>query len=150
MRPRDYRDIWGGAALIFIGCFAAIKAFSSLRLGTVMQMGPGMFPVALSCILVLLGVLILVPALFRAGDMPDIDFRALAASLGSIFAFAILVRPFGMIAAIVAMTLVAGQADGRLSPIGLLILAACLSTVAALIFKVALGLPLPLFAWPSF
>lgn len=148
MHARDYRDIFGGGALIAIGGAAAIHALASLRLGTLTNMGPGMFPAAVGGLLAALGIAILVPALFRAGEMPAIEPRPLLAVLGAVLTFYLMVRSFGMIPAIAAMTLVASQADRKLSWGGIVVLAACLSLAATLIFRVGLGLQLVAFAWP--
>lgn len=148
MGARDYRDIIGGVALVFIGCFTAIHALTSLNLGTVASMGSGMVPTALGCMLIVLGLAIVLPALFRAGEMPRADLRSTGAILASILAFAIMVRPFGMIPAILVLTFVVSRADSRLSPIGTLILATGLSLLAVLIFRVGLGAPVEVIAWP--
>ena len=148
MSTGDYRDIFGGAALTVIGGFATIHAFTSLSMGTLRQMGPGMFPAALGCILIVLGLAILVIALFRPGEKPAADIRPLAAILASIFAFAILVRPFGLVPAILALALIASRADGTLSPRGTAAVAAGLALGAVLVFRVGLGVPVTAIAWP--
>lgn len=148
MHSRDIQDILGGSALVLIGTFAAIYSLTSLRLGTVNAMGPGMFPAALACILVALGLLIIIPALFRKGEMPKADIRPFLTIVVGIFAFGIMVRPFGLIPSIFALTFVASLADKRLSLPRVLILAAALSVTTTVIFRVALGLQLPVIAWP--
>ncbi len=148
MHPRDYGDIMGGAALILIGTFATIYALTVLFLGTVRNMGPGMFPAALGCILAGLGVAILVPALFRKGKMPSFTIRPLLTVIASILSFAIMLPPFGLIPAIIVQTLVATQADRKLSMKIALILAAGLSLSATLIFQVGLSLQVAIISWP--
>lgn len=148
MHTRDYRDILGGVVLVGIGTFAAAYAVTRLSLGTISQMGPGMFPAALGCLLAALGVSILIPALFRTGEMPDVDIRSLMTVLVSIFAFAITVRPLGLIPAVVILTMVAVQADRKLSVLGSLVLAAGLSLTAALIFRIGLDIQVDVIAWP--
>lgn len=148
MLAKDYRDIAGGIALILVGTFAAVYALRFLRVGTISQMGPGMFPAALGVILVIFGVAILVPALFRSGESLHVNTRSFVVVSASILAFALIVRPFGLIPAVVVMTLIASRANDKLSLIGALILAACLSAVATLIFWMGLGLPLDAVNWP--
>lgn len=148
MRSRDYQDIVSGAVLILIGVFATIHALTSLSLGTISRMGPGMFPAAIGFILAIFGAVILVPALFRAGEFPRIDIRSFASIFASILAFAMIIRPFGMIPAIIALTLIASRADSKLSLFHTAILAAGLSLGSTLIFQVALGVPVAAFAWP--
>jgi hypothetical protein len=148
MHARDYRDIVGGLALILLGVFAVIYAWATLNLGTVSRMGPGLFPVALGCILAVLGLAILVPALFRTGEKMDIDLRSAAAILGSILTFALLVETFGLIPAIAVLIAVASRADNKVSLVEGTALVVALSVIATLIFKVGLGLQVSLFAWP--
>lgn len=148
MPARDYRDIIAGAALIVIGVCTAIYTLTSLKLGTTTRMGPGMFPTALCVLLVIFGIIVLVPALSRAGEMPRIDKAPLAAILLSILAFALMVRPFGVVPAVIVMTAISSRADSKLSLLGTAILAALLALLAALIFPIGLGLLIPIFAWP--
>jgi len=148
VRARDYRDIIAGAALIVIGGLTAIYTLTSLKLGTTTRMGPGMFPTALSVLLIVFGIAVLIPALSRAGEMPKVDVVPLVAILISILAFALMVRPFGVVPAVVAMTAISSRADSKLSLRGTAILAAFLALLAALIFPIGLGLRIPIFAWP--
>jgi hypothetical protein len=148
MRARDYRDICGGGFLAVFGASAALYATTALDVGNIVRMGPGMFPAAVGCILAVLGVAILLPALFRSGEFPAIDWRSFLTILASILAFALMIRPFGMVPAIVAQTLIASRADSKLSLFGATVLAACVASGAALIFKVGLGAPVATVNWP--
>lgn len=149
MPARDYRDVIGGAALVVAGAFIAHYSIMFLSLGTISNMGPGMFPAALGCILVVLGFAISVPALYRAGPLPDIDFRSFMAISLSVFAFALMLRPFGLIPAIMALTLIASRADSKLTALGTLMLAVGLSVTAMLIFRVGLGMQVAAIRWPG-
>lgn len=148
MRNMDYRDIIGGSALIIFGIAAALFALLTLRLGTVNQMGPGMLPAALGVILAVLGLIILVPAFFRAGKLPQIDGRPFVAVLVSVLAFAVMVRPFGIVPAIIVLTVIASRADSKLSPLGVIVVALGLALGATLIFQIGLRMPVAAFSWP--
>lgn len=149
MTARNYRDIIGGAAVTLAGSFTIVHAMTTLNIGTVSQMGPGMFPVALGAILVGLGFTILIPAFVGGGgEMPRVNFRSLAMVGASMVAFALIARPLGLVPAIFALTFIAGRADGKMSLAGTVLLAAGLSLVVTLIFRVGLGLRLPIFNWP--
>lgn len=148
MHSRNYQDILGGAVLILIGAAAAIYALATLRIGTISQMGPGMFPAAIGGILAVFGLAILIPALFRPGEMLRMDVRSFTAILVSILAFAAMVRPFGMVPAIAVLTLIASRADSRLSPLGTALVAAGLCLCAILIFRIGLSVPIAIIAWP--
>lgn len=148
MPTRDYRDLLGGCALLIIGSVAAIYSLMTLHLGTLSRMGPGMFPTSLGVILAVFGLILLVQAMFRTGEMPRGDLRSFLAICTSIFAFAVMIRPFGLLPAIVALTFIASRADGKLSLKGTAILAGLLSAGSFLIFRTGLDLPITLFAWP--
>ena len=148
MRMRDYRDICGGGFLAILGAGAAFYAMTTLNVGTVARMGPGMFPAAIACILMALGLAVLLPALFRAGEFPRTDARSLLMILASILAFALMIRPFGMVPAIIVQTALASFADSKLSLLGIAVLASCVSFSATLIFKIGLGIPVATVNWP--
>lgn len=148
MYAKDYKDIWGGAALVLIGGGAAIYAITHLRLGTVSAMGPGMFPAAIGIIIATLGLFILVPAFFRAGPEIEIDIRSALTILASVLAFAVLVRPFGIIPAITAQVFIASLAGTKLSLLGVLIQGACLALGATALFRYGLNVALTPVAWP--
>lgn len=148
MPARDYRNIFGGGTLILVGVFIALHSLTTLTLGTISNMGPGMFPAGLGFILAALGIAIVVPALFRAAPLPEVDVRSLVAILGSVLVFALLLEPFGLVPAIVGLTLIASRADSKLSLLGTAILAVCLSIGTTLIFQVGLGRQISILNWP--
>ncbi len=109
-------------------------------------MGPGMFPAALGVLLALIGVLVALPAFFRAGPaIPMPDFRAFFFVALALTMFAMTIRWLGLIPAIVLVTMTSVLADNKLGIIGSAILAIGLSIAGWLIFSVALGIPLQPF-----
>jgi hypothetical protein len=148
MHSRDYRDIIGGALLIILGLWAGFHAMSTFDLGTPSRMGPGMFPASLGFLLAGLGALIALPALFRSGPRITVDWRPMIFIMLGVWAFAIIVVPFGMVPAIVVLTIAAVLADTKIGIIGTAILAVALSVLAYLIFRVGLGIVLEPFRWP--
>lgn len=148
MRRVDTRDLIGGALITLAGAGAMFYSLTSYALGTAARMGPGYFPALVGGILALCGLAIFIPALFRAGPVPQIEWRPLLWISLSVLAFALLVVPFGLVPAIVAQTVLASVSDRKLSGRASLMLAAGLSVGATLVFKVGLGIILPVFAWP--
>lgn len=59
-----------------------------------------------------------------------------------------MVRPFGVVPAVIAMTWVASRADKEFSHFGAIVLAVILAILAALIFPIGLGVLIPIVAWP--
>ena len=148
MLSRDYKDIVGGALLAVFGLIVAVDAAASYDLGTLRRMGPGMFPMELGVILSVFGVALIIPALVSAGKRPHIlIFSPLFVLLG-VSAFALLVRPFGLIPAILAVVIISSVAELKIRPVSLTILSVTMCVLAWLVFRVGLGLAMPMFRWP--
>ena len=148
MRRVDYRDLIGGLLIVLAGAGAMYHSLTAFTLGTAARMGPGYFPALVSGLLIFCGLVIAIPALFRAGRLPHIELRPLLWVSLSTLVFALLLIPFGLVPAVIAQTVVAGIADRKLPWVTSFILAGCLAGGATLIFKVGLGLIVPAFAWP--
>lgn len=148
MWKRDYRDIATGGFFLFVGGAAALYAMTHYAMGSLRNIGPGMFPTGAGIVVAALGLAILAPALGRAGQRPVVEFDVAAAVLASVAAFAVALPPFGLVPATVALVVVSRLADRRARPWGTLALAAGLSALAWGVFVLALGVPLTAFRWP--
>jgi hypothetical protein len=107
-----------------------------------------MFPLGLGIILALIGILVLVPALLRRGEPVSIRFWTPLFVLASIAAFAILIRPFGLMAATVAVVVIASFAELRVRPVGIAALSVMMCVLSWVTFDLGLGLAIPMFNWP--
>ncbi len=144
----DYSDMVGGILLILTGAVVSYIAISNYPLGTLTRIGPGMFPAGLGGILACLGALLALHSLRKKGARPDVRIFSPLFVLGGIAAFALIVEPFGLIPAIIAVTVVSSLAELRLRPANLLALCLGLSLLAPFVFRVCLGLPIALLKWP--
>lgn len=120
----------------------------TLEAGTASAMGSGYFPRLVCGLLIALGVLLSLISLFRAGEIPERGawrpfFFITAASL----AFALLLKPLGLVLTLFATTVLARFAARDIHPVPLLLL--CLVLIAAVvgIFVFALRIVIPL--WPA-
>jgi len=145
---RVNKDLIGGVLITLAGAVAVYHSLSAFTVGTLARMGPGYFPALVGGLLMLCGVLILIPALMRSGPKPNFELRPLFWISLSVLVFALLVVRFGLVPAIIVQVILAGISDRKLSWKGSLILAAGLSVGATLVFKLGLGMVLPVFAWP--
>lgn len=148
MLRRDYRDMAAGGLLVAFGLFIAFYASANYDLGTFRRMGPGMFPAGLGYIMAGFGVVLFVQALRRPGVMPEIRYLTPLFILAGVAAFGLLIRPFGLMPAIVAATVISSMAELKVRPISLTLLCISLCVIAWLVFSVALGLPMLMFRWP--
>lgn len=148
MLSRDYRDILGGLVLTLLGLWVAWYAAQNYSLGTLRRMGEGMVPMWLGIILAVFGVMIALPAVFRAGPKIHVNFVPALFILAGVSSFALMVRPFGLFPSIFAVVILSSLADTRFRPLAVLLLGAFLCAMVWLIFRVGLGQPFPLLRWP--
>jgi putative tricarboxylic transport membrane protein len=146
---RDYQNIIAGGLLTVIGLLAAGVAGFTYPIGTFNHMEAGMFPLLVGILLAGIGLLVLMPAVFTVGHpIPKPDYRSVFFVLLALLVFAISIDWFGLIPAVILLTITSVLADNKLGLIGTVILAIGLSLIAWLIFSVALEIPLQLFKWP--
>jgi hypothetical protein len=148
LKEKDWRDIIAGLVIIAIGLFWAIWAAQHYRIGTPTRMGPGWFPMYLGYVLAVVGVLIAIPAFFRTGEKPFIDWKPMLWITGSVLAFAMTVKSLGLAPAIFLQIGMCVLADTKLGWTGTLILAACTAVFCHFVFYVGLEVQLPPFVWP--
>lgn len=148
MLSRDYRDIVGGLLLVAVGLIFSGYAAGHYDLGTLRRMGSGMFPTALGLVLAGFGLAIAIPAAFRPGVMPEIRVWTPIYVLAGVAAFALMIRPFGLIPAVLGVVVISSLAELKVKPLSLTILSAVLCLIAWLVFRVGLGLPVAMFRWP--
>ena len=143
------RDVISGLALMIGGAAYAIDAVATLSLGTLRNMGPGMFPLGLGGLLFLIGLGIFVPALLQSEKVkiPPINLRALAAVLAAVGAFALLIDKMGLFPAIIASTVISSLAVPGNRPLAVFLLCAGLMLIAWVIFILVLHLPILLWPW---
>lgn len=149
MWRRDYRDIVAGGFFLVIGLGAALHAASHHAMGTLRNIGPGLFPAGAGLVLAALGLAMIVPAIARAGVRPTVEPGVAAAVLASVSAFALILPAFGLVPATLALTVVARLAERRPRPVGTLVLAVALAVLAWAVFVAALGVRLPAVRWPG-
>lgn len=139
------KDFISGIVFLAIGgtFFALGRGYS---MGTGRSMGPGYFPSLLSVLLMLVGAVLAVKASMKPGEPTPVPaFRKLAVITISVVAFGLLLRPLGLVPAIVALVLIAAPLSVKHKWKATLLLAAGLAAGSSLVFVVLLGLPLPLF-----
>ncbi len=150
------RDYYGGALMILIGLGAVVQG-RTYETGTLTQMRPGFFPVALGAILVLIGVAIagtarrppLLSSIEKGIELQDSrsDWRGWLCILLSIVAFVVLGRWGGLMPAAFAITFISALGDRDNSFRAAFALAALITLLCILIFWWALKLQFPLFTW---
>lgn len=148
MYSRDYRDIVSGGVLTVFGAWFAWYAITHYGRGTMTNVGDGLFPAALGTILAFLGLAIVLAGLRREGSKFGFRFREPVFVILGVAGFALTIGSFGLVPAIVVLTVLASLADLNVRPLGLAALCLVLCLLVYLIFVVGLKLAIPIAAWP--
>ena len=151
-RLRNKRDFYAGLLMALFGLVAALEG-GRYNVGTLMQMGPGFFPIALGVLLVLLGILIAGTGLATpdpGGEriLPDNpQWRGWACIIAGPLLFMLLGQYGGLIPATFACVFVSALGDRTATLKGSLTLAAAITAFGAVLFSYILHVPLPLLRW---
>lgn len=148
-RIRNEPDFYSGLLFSVIG-LAFCWLSTDYRVGSSAQMGPGYFPMVLGSILAAIGFFICArsTAAFAVSErIPQMNMRIVLLVLVSVAAFAVLLRPAGLILAAGAMMLISSLASHETSWKTTLITTVVLITACVIIFIYGLKLPMPV--WPG-
>jgi hypothetical protein len=147
----------GGMLVAAIAVVALISA-SALGFGSLAEIGPGLFPVALAVLLLVLSlILVSIGVLSGSGEDRQVPgpeaLRSLVAILAALVAFSLTIKGSGFIPALGVTgatplaILIAGVASRETRWLDLVVFAVVLTTFCAVLFRFLLGLPLPLAPW---
>jgi Tripartite tricarboxylate transporter TctB family len=145
------KDYLAGALMFLIGLGAMLQG-RAYHVGTLTDMGPGFFPVALGIIMALSGISIVIVAKV-AVPPEDIEKRqppewaAWAHILISIVAFVVLGKYGGLVPATFALVFISALADRKNSSKSAFALALAMVALAVVVFRWALQLQFPLLSW---
>ena len=148
LRVRNPRDFLAGLLFIAIGVATAIAA-SDYPLGTMRNIGPGYYPILLGIALTLLGAGIVLKGLKISAERSSGEgfaLRPLIAVIAAVVAFGLLVRPFGLGVAIVALIVISSFAGRDFNPVRVALLCAAMVALSWLVFIYLLGLSMSM--WP--
>lgn len=146
------KDFYAGLAMVLLGAGVTLNS-TTYNLGTLMHMGPGMFPFILGILLTFVGILIFISGLMTPleGDeriLPEsMEWRGWACILAGPLMFILFGEFFGMIAATFMCVFVSALGDRTATLRGSALLAACITVGGAFLFSYVLKVPFPLFRW---
>jgi hypothetical protein len=145
LRIRSPKDFGAGLLYAGFGLTAILMAWD-YGMGSASRMGPGYFPTALGALLLLIGIASLLRSFVLDGKpIGAIAWKSAALVTAGTVLFGLLLRPAGLIPALVVLILVSASASAkfrlqwRASLLMLALIAFC-----ALVFVKGLGLPVPL------
>lgn len=146
------RDFYAGGLMVLLGAAVTLDSMTYTT-GTLMHMGPGMFPFILGIVLTFIGILIFGTAVVTPlGEDERIlpknkEWRGWACILAGPLLFMIFGEFFGMVAATFACVFVSALGDRTATLKGSLLLAAGVTFFGVLLFSYVLQLPFPMFRW---
>lgn len=146
------KDFYAGLAMTLLGAGVTLNSMT-YKLGTLMHMGPGMFPFILGILLIFVGVLIFVSGLITPLEdgeriLPDsMEWRGWACILAGPLMFILFGEFLGMVAGTFMCVFVSALGDRTATLKGSAILAACITVGGAFLFSYVLKVPFPLFRW---
>lgn len=150
MRIRNQKDFWSGVMLVVVGLAFAIFA-REYDMGSAQRMGPGYFPTILGLLLAGLGVLIGARSLVgatRDGRIEKFHFDAMGWVLGAVVLFALLLRPAGLIVALIGLVVVSAFASHEFRLKETLLLTVALVALVLVVF--IWGLKMTISVLPAF
>ena len=141
------QDFIGGVVVIAVAA-VAFWLGSDLAIGTLGGMGPGMLPKALAVLLGALGLLLLVNSFWEAGlPLTAASLRGPIFVFGALVAFGLAVRPLGLIAAGPLAIVIGALGSDEIKWVETILSAILTTLFCIVLFKLALGLPIPLAPW---
>ncbi|MGV6876240.1 tripartite tricarboxylate transporter TctB family protein [Pseudochelatococcus sp. B33] len=147
MNNLDYKSVLGGLVMLAFGLLLAIYPAYHYSLGTLREMGPGLFPVLVGWLLSGVSCVIILTGLFTPGDRIDIVYRPLIVIAASVLLFALAVPYFGMLPAVVLAAIASTYAEKRSGWLEPLAIALAMAIFSIVVFHYGLKINIPLFSW---
>jgi hypothetical protein len=148
MTIRAPKDFWSGIMFMSFAAVALVAA-RNYSLGSAGHMGTGYFPVLLSVVLTLIGVILIGRSFVIDGErVGTLGLLPLAVIAAAVCVFGLAIETLGLVVALILVTLIAAAASRQSRPLQVGLLAVLLAAFSAGIFAYALRLPLPV--WPPF
>ncbi len=127
-------ELAAGIVVLVVGLVIAFESMT-YPMGTLRNVGPGIFPMLLGFVLSALGLAIVLEGRVSLAVAPAVPWRAMLAICAALGAFALLIDRAGAYVAIFALIFLAGLAERTFRPVTLAIVALSLCAfVTALVF----------------
>jgi hypothetical protein len=144
MRTTIGLDVLAGGIFVLLGVGFLVPALG-FGFGSMLRMGAGFFPVVLSVLLMILGLVIVVRGALAPERVSLPNIGPLLRVIVAMTAFAAFMEPLGSYFTLPIVVVVAASASASFNWRSAVVLAAVLTISSDLIFRVALGLPFQQF-----
>lgn len=136
------KDFWAGLLFVAFGAGAVVVA-RDYPFGRLARMGPGFFPAVLGALLVVLGGILVARSLASAQERVELgSLRPVLLVLGAVLAFGLLLEPWGLAVATLALIVVGCLAGREFRFVEVAALYVVLVALAGIVFVRVLGLPI--------
>lgn len=143
------QDLGAGLFLVAVSLIALWQG-ADLDAGTLREMGPGMLPRALAVLAGLCGIGVATRPLWSGEAQDALEAWSLRGALlimGAAFFFAYAIRPLGFTVAGPVAILLAALGGRETRWVEIIVFALVMTAFCTLLFRVALGLPIPVAPW---
>jgi hypothetical protein len=145
VRIKSEKEFWSGVMFIVFGAAFAGLA-QDYDMGTAQRMGPAFFPTVLGGLLAVLGVVVALQGLAAEtldGKLEKFHLGPIAWVLGAVIAFGMLLRPAGLVVALVALIVISSLGSHEFKARDTVLLAIGLCALVLAVFIYGLGLTIP-------
>jgi len=149
-RIRNQKDFGAGCLYLLAGGGFALGALG-YRVGDAARMGPGWFPLWIGVMLAVIGLVVAAKSLQRTAVPEKVkrpELSSLAWVLGAVVLFGLLLKPAGLVVALVVLVLMSSRASHSFTWRAAAINAVLLTLFSIGVFVEGVGLQLDL--WPAF
>jgi Tripartite tricarboxylate transporter TctB family len=151
LKIKSERDFWSGILFLVVGVAFAVGA-TNYKMGVAAQPGPGYFPLILSCLMAILGAVVLFKSLTIETEDGEkigaIAWRQLVVVVAAITVFALALPRLGFVISVPILIIMVSLAGSEFRWKGVLISAVVLTVGSWAIFIFGLKLTIPL--WPVY
>ncbi|MBD0417012.1 tripartite tricarboxylate transporter TctB family protein [Oryzicola mucosus] len=145
IKVRSPQDLGAGILFLLFG-LAGIFLGRDLDFGSARNMGPGYFPILISCFIVVIGAIVAGRAFLVEGPAIErVQFRPIFMLLVALAVFGFLISQIGVVLTSILMMIVAAYARPHVRIVETLIFAVCVAIFVAVVFVFGLNQPMPLW-----
>lgn len=146
MHRKNVKDIAAGTFFLAAGLLYGLIAWFRLPIGVPLEMGPGYFPIVLSSVLGIFGILIIGSGIITSRETPFglVPWRGVLLLSIATIAFAAFVDKLGMLPGIFVTTFVATLANPKITLFRAVLIALGVSIFCTAVFGYGVRLPIPI------
>lgn len=139
------QDAVSGLMFLAVAIYVSVSTLLGLDIGSLEQMGPGFFPLALGIILGVIGVLVLLNAKPNEDQQLPVNWRAVFLIGAAPIAFGLTVRTLGLVPALLVSVSMATLSSGKIRLPTALSVIVGVTMFCVVVFKFGIGIPYDLF-----